>query len=537
MAGAALRLWQYFANSSLSIDEAALALNIIHRPLSELFQPLDYAQVAPPGFLALEKAVVATFGAGEYALRLFPLISGIGALFIFWAVARRTLEGWCVAFAVGLFAFAIPLIYFASQVKQYSSDISVALLLLLLALDIHAQGIQRSRMLAIAGTGAVAVWMSQTALFVMAGIAMAFPFLHWKRDASVRNLMLLGLTVWILSGAAATLYAFSNMNSVDHEYFKAFWRVGFMPFPPERAADLLWIPQQLTWAFGAFGTGLGPLHGGLSYRWSPLFTAIMIVGLWGLWHSRREVALFLSLPVLVTFVASAAGLYPFSARLVSFLIPFLLICVAAGAQHLIKGGPHRFEFLNPIAVAILGGAPLFAIASAWPPSRIQHLRPPLERLAEGRQARDSIYVYSGAELAFRYYAERMKLPFDDVVFGKCAIGHPRAYLRELDRLRGRRAWIVITHEQVPGERELILEYLNRMGKQLESVETSEKYRPMERASVHLYDLTGPASGLDADTFELPNAIKPPPDGLLKWGCYGVTGGIRNEAPFRTAGSP
>jgi hypothetical protein len=537
VAGAALRLWQYLAGSSLSIDEAALALNIIHRPLPELFRSLDYAQVAPPGFLAIEKAMVAIFGSSEYTLRLFPLISGLGALGIFLAVARRTLAGWSVAFAVGLFALGVPFIYFASQVKQYSSDIALALLLLLLALDIYARGIHTSRMLLIAVTGAVAVWMSQTVLFVMAGIAVAFLVLYRKQEVGVRNRLLMGLSVWVLSGSAAALLAFSNLSSLDREYFKAFWRVGFMPFPPERVWDFLWIPQQLTWVFGAFGTGLGYLHGGLSYRWSPLFTAIMIFGLWGLWQTRREVALFLSLPVLATFVASAARLYPFSARLVSFLIPFMLICVAAGTHRLIKCLPHRVEFLNPVALAILGGAPLYTIAFALPPSRIQHLRPPLERLAERRQAGDLVYVYSGAELAFRYYAERMKLPLDDVIFGKCAIGNPRAYLAELDRLRGRRAWVVITHEQVPGERELIQEYLNRIGTELEVTDGSTKYRPMERASVHLYDLTRPASNVDANTFELPSTIKPPPDGLLKWGCYGVTGGNRDADRFKTSRSP
>jgi len=54
-AGAALRLWQYLANASLGVDEAALARNITARPLSALFTRLDFGQVAPPGFLLVEK--------------------------------------------------------------------------------------------------------------------------------------------------------------------------------------------------------------------------------------------------------------------------------------------------------------------------------------------------------------------------------------------------------------------------------------------------------------------------------------------------
>src|SRR5262245_6613093 len=52
--GVVLRSVQYFARTSLSFDELAVALNIQRHPLSELvFRPLDFFQVAPPGFLAL----------------------------------------------------------------------------------------------------------------------------------------------------------------------------------------------------------------------------------------------------------------------------------------------------------------------------------------------------------------------------------------------------------------------------------------------------------------------------------------------------
>ena len=118
IAGATLRLWQYLANSSLWIDELALARNIIERPAAGLVGPLDYAQVAPLGFLLIQKAVTSIAGTSEMALRAFPLACGLGALLLFWGVSRRILSGWSGPFAVGLFALGIPFIYFSSQVKQ-----------------------------------------------------------------------------------------------------------------------------------------------------------------------------------------------------------------------------------------------------------------------------------------------------------------------------------------------------------------------------------------------------------------------------------
>ena len=53
--GIALRLWQYLADASLWVDEAALARNIVDRSPAGLLAPLDYGQAAPWGFLLIEK--------------------------------------------------------------------------------------------------------------------------------------------------------------------------------------------------------------------------------------------------------------------------------------------------------------------------------------------------------------------------------------------------------------------------------------------------------------------------------------------------
>ena len=71
-AGAALRVWQYLANRSLRGDEAALAGSILHGSYSELTQSLDARQVAPVGFLWIEKAVTSAFGGSEYSFGSFP---------------------------------------------------------------------------------------------------------------------------------------------------------------------------------------------------------------------------------------------------------------------------------------------------------------------------------------------------------------------------------------------------------------------------------------------------------------------------------
>src|SRR5438034_8969678 len=68
--GIALRLDTFLGKVSLSTDEAAFARNIIDRPWTTLLGPLDFAQIAPPGFVLVETAMVSMFGPGEYALRV-----------------------------------------------------------------------------------------------------------------------------------------------------------------------------------------------------------------------------------------------------------------------------------------------------------------------------------------------------------------------------------------------------------------------------------------------------------------------------------
>ena len=134
VAGAALRIWQYLSNNSLWLDEAALARNIVDRAPRHLLQPLDYAQVAPAGFLLIEKAVVSLLGNTEWGLRLFPLLCGLAALLIFRRLAARVLPAWWAVYATGLFALATPLVYFSSQVKQSSSDAAATVVVLTAAL-------------------------------------------------------------------------------------------------------------------------------------------------------------------------------------------------------------------------------------------------------------------------------------------------------------------------------------------------------------------------------------------------------------------
>ena len=273
---------------------------------------------------------------------------GILELLLFWRVATVVLSGWAVTFAVGLFSLGLPFVQFSSLVKRFlerhrGSDGPAACG----CRDPQVGGHSRARMAPRPDRCRCGV--VQPALFVLAGIAASFVTLVWTaRDRPAARALTVTAVLWGVSATAAggmfalRTVAAESRSSSDGSGPTASCR--WMGLP-----DTSWVFLKLTWAFGSFGSGMGQMHGGLTYRWSPVFMLVMLAGLWALWKTRRDVALFLILPIVITAIASALKVYPFTARLFAFLLPGLLLATAAGANHLLSICPRPLSFSFPPA--------------------------------------------------------------------------------------------------------------------------------------------------------------------------------------------
>jgi hypothetical protein len=106
--GAVLRSIQFFGATSLWFDELTSALNIQSRSFSQLAtQQLDYNQVAPVGFLFLEKISTLIFGENDLAFRFFPWLLSIISLPLFVLISKRFLSGAYLLGSVILFSGSI----------------------------------------------------------------------------------------------------------------------------------------------------------------------------------------------------------------------------------------------------------------------------------------------------------------------------------------------------------------------------------------------------------------------------------------------
>jgi hypothetical protein len=488
-AGIALRLWQFLGTSALWTDEASLANNIVSRPLAELlFTPLANRQAAPVGFLLVEKALVSALGPTELALRAFPILCSIVALLLLWRAARRLLPAESTPLVLAPFALAPPLIFFGTEAKQYSSDIAVSIALLVMTLGLEPRTVTTRRMIASMTAGAIAVWFSQTAVIVLAGLGAALLVVALaSRDRRTIARAACTACAWGASALASTLVALNRLPPSTRRFMDNFWTDGFWPLS-------LAHPQSLAWPLRRIARTMGQqlaLPGALA--WPASFC--VIVALWLTWRRDRRIAMLLAAPLLVAFGASAAQLYPFKERLALFLIPWLLLLAAMGFAELAAAlrSPGRVTLATAAATLVVLAMDVRALREAPPVYRREEITPAMAYLRGHRQPADALYVYYGAGPAFQFYSSRDSIPGASSTLGHCHRSEPRSYLVELDSLRGRaRVWVLFAHE-LPRlrEREMMTGYLDEIGLARDSLVAAG--RDVEgaptRASLYLYDLS------------------------------------------------
>ena len=210
--GIVLRVVQYAANRSLWGDEGALALNISIKPLSEILRPLDFLQGAPSGYLVAQEGVTALLGDSESALRLVALVSGIAALVLFAVVARRLLEAPAAGLAVVLFALSEWLIYYSSEVKQYSTDTVVAILLLLGATVVDWRRARMAQLVIVMVLGSTLVWFSHTALIMLPSLILAL-LIARRLEGDTRGFRRILASACVIGLSSLVAYAVARRNT------------------------------------------------------------------------------------------------------------------------------------------------------------------------------------------------------------------------------------------------------------------------------------------------------------------------------------
>lgn len=413
--GLLLRLRQYVFNRSLWHDEILLVSTFAERGMSELvFQPLGNNQAAPIAFLVIVKVLTLIWGNNEWALRLLPLVCGIGALWMARPMARLLFPSALAQVTlVGLMAVSPVLVYYSSEFKQYQGDVLCTLLVLWVTLRFDPQRWQKDAAL-LAATGAACVWLSHPVDFVLAGCGLTL-WLELARRKEWRAWMAVtgaGLA-WVLS--FALVYWISLKSLPDDGYLAAFWDTSFAPLPPTDLQELGWYAEA---AQGFVYLGMHQI--GTAFRevlpgwFHPAITVLLFVALAGavcLFMQQRRAAIIALLTLLVTLVASSLHLYPFRARLLMFLLPFLFLSYAALVQQIHASGSSRLRtwWALAAAVAVLAMPLRISAAIFRHPINYQDMRGALQYVAAHREPGDNAMFSSWTYHFYNYYAPRVGL--------------------------------------------------------------------------------------------------------------------------------
>jgi len=469
----------------------------VGRGFAGLLKPLSGQQGAPVGWLWLERLAVLALGNNEYALRALPLTAGLAALPLMYYIARRVLGPWPAALATALLAAAPGALRYSVEVKQYSSDMTLAMIIVALGLRAAERQSGPATRWTWGVVGAVAVWCSHPAVFVLAGTgAVLLVDLLRRPSPSDLRLLLKVSAVWVVSFALDWLVSLRQLG--DNTFLRSYWAAGLAPRPFEAGT---WVPWLGRVAVDVFRDPVAlpiPVVSGF----------VVAAGL--VWCLQREPinAGLLAAPILVGFGAASVGAFPLEGRMALWLLPAALIGVA-GAADLVAVGVNRALYVETavhraprkrlrwegaglavcLAVA-LGQAPLRQVGGvAHDPSTWIDLRPLLQAIRPMVEPTDQVWVHNDDAPSAQYYAlstgvRTSYVLYDSVAPGEC-LGSPEL----AGTASGHRVWLIygyVSSISPPDEAGILNARLSGLAHFVLSV-----HRP--HVTAWLYNFSGPAA--------------------------------------------
>jgi len=331
-AGAGLEIVQWAGARPLWLDEEMIALNLRDRGLVDLAGRLWLDQSAPFGWLALQRCALLMLGTGERALRLVPVLFGLGTLATAVWIGRRWMRPLGAALFVLLIAFGQWISFYILELKHYSSDIFWSLLLPALAVWAteapagepdagRAAGAAFRRASVWWLVAAVAQWFSNGALLVMPACALALIAAAWRRgDWRVAMRAAAPGLLWV---ALFGLHYVSALRyTVGSDALQGYWSFALPPAAAGIGGTLTWLARQLApFAIKPGGATL----------WVPFWIAV-VAGIALLIRDRFALALVIGLIPLSAFALAAFRVAPLFERLSLWVVPALYLAVATSAD-------------------------------------------------------------------------------------------------------------------------------------------------------------------------------------------------------------
>ena len=455
-AGVLMALANIFHNRSLWFDEALLSLNIVGKSYSGLLKPLDDNQVAPIGFLCVEKFISNLFGNSDWSLRIFPFFSFLLSIPLLYFLAIRLSDSKQVALlSCVFFVFNYFIVYYSGEVKQYSSDVFVVLLLLYMGIKYSSLNDLKS-IFWYSFIGSFAIFISNVSIIILFSNATLLMYNNYSKNKKIISSSILPVLFWLFT--FCSYYFLFIQHHPSKRSMLRYWQAkdAFMPTNPFKVDFILFFLSKLKMIF----TDLVFIN---EAGW--FFIPVFILGIIKLLKNKKAI-LMISLPVIIHFLLSALKLYPFHSRLILYLVPLLLIVVSIGLFQFHSNVKKKFLKLSLVILFTPLIISLLSMAKKIPIEK-EEVKKCMSYINQDRTTIDCIYIYCSSAPAFKFYkSSYSKLSnIDSCIFGDWHRDNWSLHANEVLSLKGN-SWLVFSEVyRVDGknEEEYIIDLLRSSG--------------------------------------------------------------------------
>ncbi len=405
--GCLLRLVHFGFGRMLWLDEVMVAINLEVRDGAQLLTPLDFKQVAPAGWLLMVDGFASLFNNYEYGARFPALLAGLGSLLIFYRIARAEFSPPVAFVAVFAFSISYMLVYFSAELKPYAFDLLLWAITASIALRIQRDGQVPTMALGVL----ILVFVfggaySFAAPAVVGGIGGVLILKNvMERKYRIAGLLVAGavLSAIIYLFLALSIYQQQvELGGLSEGGMGHYFNRLYAPFPPTSLGDLVWYPQFVNDTMGAlFGV-----------ESAYVFIALAVFGSVALMRKNAWTFAIVIAPIVVSFILSAAKIYPIMPRLVLHFVPIIILLSAYAIEVVYRQAPR---LILPIVLGLcllvsIGSFGWFRYENTFTPwNSDKSLHSELETLAQKVGQDDLVVVSEWSMPGYLFYRHKYGL--------------------------------------------------------------------------------------------------------------------------------
>ncbi|MEO6456359.1 MAG: hypothetical protein ABIN97_19940 [Ginsengibacter sp.] len=458
-------------------DELTCALNIRDKSFYQLVtQTLDYNQVAPVGFLLLEKISTIIIGVNGHAYRFFPLVFSIISLLLFLNISKQFFKGITLLSVFTLCAGSVSLWFYGGEAKQYSGDTTVSLFIVWSAIG-----------------GFILILCSLPAVIIAPlALAIVFRSLFKKQINLSKQSFYLIAFVWGIACLLLAFYAKFIISTTVQGAMSNYWSRGFVPLN-NIGEGLTCILSELKKELNFFLTfWMQDVYPSIKFI-SLVLLILSVPGIIYLGKKYKSLILILFTPLITALLLSIFGVLPFDSRVAVYATWPLVFSGIAGIQALQQWIPRLFPSAVTTALSLTLALPILLltifIPSERPPFNGQPAQLVLHELKKQWQPGDILFVYFKTRHALNFYGAKEGIT-EYRVGGNYNTIEP--HLRQLDSLKGnKRVWFIYsqwTEKQTFPDS--IKSYLsNVIGREIYKIPDPHEGKEDLEAAAYLYDLS------------------------------------------------